>query len=621
MPKLQAGCTLTAQDGMVVRTARTSAKAAEGQNATLEFILVNHPLDCPVCDKGGECPLQDLTFRYGPGKTRMNFEKTTFEKPIPISPTIALDRERCILCYRCTRFSEDVERGRPARRAQPRRDVDHHDVRGRAVQRRRSPATSPSSAPSARSCRRSTASRRARGRSRACRPSAACARSAATRRSTCARARRSASARGTTTRSTKAGSATRAASRSRTCAPTDRIVDPIKRVRRRGFEPVSWDDAIDTAEELLRAAHGRVVVALSGSETIEQAYALAKLVRQGTDSHDAVLPEEVSGALDAYRLPLSAIADAQVVAVLGDVPLAESAPIVDLWVRKARRNGARIVTSEGRREGRRPHRPHLVGPGRPRRRARRAARREARPRRQGRLRRLLRARDAERPRRRRRLGGGLRRGARRLRVDRPADRLGRRGRRRPERARPRRARRRRDRDLDVPRPRRRLGRPRPPGHELPRARRHLREHRRPPAAPAPHRGAARARRARVARRSSRPASTSSSRRMRRRSSPRSPSAATAASRSPRSASAPPCAPTRARLRTPTSRRCRSPQSRPAACASSATSRSSRGPRSSASRSCSSSGRRPRSSSRAADAEAARHRDRRRGHRVAAAAPR
>ena len=64
MPKAQAACTLTAQDGMVVRTALTSAKAADAQNATLEFILVNHPLDCPVCDKGGECPLQDLTFRY-----------------------------------------------------------------------------------------------------------------------------------------------------------------------------------------------------------------------------------------------------------------------------------------------------------------------------------------------------------------------------------------------------------------------------------------------------------------------------------------------------------------------------------------------------------------------------
>ena len=104
MPKLQAGCTLTAQDGMVIRTARTSTKAAAAQHGTLEFILVNHPLDCPVCDKGGECPLQDLTFRYGPGKTRMTFPKLTFDKPIPVSPLIALDRERCILCSRGTRF-------------------------------------------------------------------------------------------------------------------------------------------------------------------------------------------------------------------------------------------------------------------------------------------------------------------------------------------------------------------------------------------------------------------------------------------------------------------------------------------------------------------------------------
>ena len=88
-PKPQAACTLTAQDGMVVRTSLTSKLAAEAQNATLEFILVNHPLDCPVCDKGGECPLQDLTFRYGPGNTRMTFPKRTFDKPIPISPPLS----------------------------------------------------------------------------------------------------------------------------------------------------------------------------------------------------------------------------------------------------------------------------------------------------------------------------------------------------------------------------------------------------------------------------------------------------------------------------------------------------------------------------------------------------
>jgi NADH-quinone oxidoreductase subunit G len=125
----------------------------------------------------------------------------------------------------------------------------------------------------------------------------------------------------------------------------DRIVDPIKRVRRRGFEPVSWDEALDEAERLLRAAHGRVVVALSGSETVEQAYALAKLVRSGAGSHEAVLPEEISDALDAYRLPLSAIAEAQVVVVLGDVPVLERAPIVELWIKQARRNGAKVVTS------------------------------------------------------------------------------------------------------------------------------------------------------------------------------------------------------------------------------------------------------------------------------------
>src|SRR5438046_1920834 len=106
LPKLQTACSTPVKDGMVVTN--TSDRVKHAQNAVVEFLLVNHPLDCPVCDKGGECPLQDLTFRFGPGNTRMTFPKRTFEKPIPISPTIALDRERCILCYRCTRFSESV---------------------------------------------------------------------------------------------------------------------------------------------------------------------------------------------------------------------------------------------------------------------------------------------------------------------------------------------------------------------------------------------------------------------------------------------------------------------------------------------------------------------------------
>src|SRR5262249_49842476 len=116
------------------------------------------------------------------------------------------------------------------------------------------------------------------------------------------------------------------------------------RVQRRGLGPMeSWDAALDEAERLLREARGRIVTVLSGSETVEQAYALGMLLRRGLDSHQAMLPEEISGALDAYRLPLSAIRDADAVVVLGDVPVAERAPIVDLWIKAARRNGARII--------------------------------------------------------------------------------------------------------------------------------------------------------------------------------------------------------------------------------------------------------------------------------------
>jgi predicted molibdopterin-dependent oxidoreductase YjgC len=106
---------------------------------------------------------------------------------------------------------------------------------------------------------------------------------------------------------------------------------------------VSWERALDEAERLLQEARGRIVTALSGSETVEEAYALAKLLRGGLESHTAVLPEEVSEALDAVRLPLSAIRDADLIAVLGDAPVVERAPIVELWLKEAQRNGARVL--------------------------------------------------------------------------------------------------------------------------------------------------------------------------------------------------------------------------------------------------------------------------------------
>ncbi len=106
IPKLQTSCSTPVREGMVVHTRTEQVKHA--QSAVVEFLLVNHPLDCPVCDKGGECPLQDITQGWGPGKSRVIDEKRHFQKPIELSPLVAIDRERCILCYRCVRFSQEV---------------------------------------------------------------------------------------------------------------------------------------------------------------------------------------------------------------------------------------------------------------------------------------------------------------------------------------------------------------------------------------------------------------------------------------------------------------------------------------------------------------------------------
>jgi NADH-quinone oxidoreductase subunit G len=106
IPKLQTGCSTPVKDGMVVHTQTERVHAA--QRAVVEFLLINHPLDCPVCDKGGECPLQDITYGWGPGTSRFIEPKRHFRKPLELSPLIAIDRERCILCYRCVRFSQEI---------------------------------------------------------------------------------------------------------------------------------------------------------------------------------------------------------------------------------------------------------------------------------------------------------------------------------------------------------------------------------------------------------------------------------------------------------------------------------------------------------------------------------
>jgi len=272
----------------------------------------------------------------------MKYKKKTFEKPIPISPAISLDRERCILCYRCTRFSDSVSED------------------GQLVARNRGalsvittfedePYTGPFTGNVTELCPVGallpTQYRFEARPWEIVNVPTVCGLCPV----------------GCNTNATvREGKVKRILSRNHPeidegwicdkgrfafthLRSADRIVDPINRVRLRGFEPVSWDEALDEAERLLRGAEGRIVTALSGSETVEQTYALAMLLRRGLGSHQAMLPEPVLDALDAYRLPLSAIRDAQVVVVLGDVPVEERAPIVELWIKAARRNGAQVL--------------------------------------------------------------------------------------------------------------------------------------------------------------------------------------------------------------------------------------------------------------------------------------
>src|SRR5919201_5396349 len=106
--KLATSCTTPVAAGMVVSTHNTSEAARKAQVGNLEFLLLNHPLDCPICDRGGECPLQDQALAFGPGESRYVEPKRVYEKPLYLSPLVALDRERCVLCARCTRFCDQI---------------------------------------------------------------------------------------------------------------------------------------------------------------------------------------------------------------------------------------------------------------------------------------------------------------------------------------------------------------------------------------------------------------------------------------------------------------------------------------------------------------------------------
>ena len=348
MPKLQTACTTPAADGMVVDS--HGARAKEGQDAVLEFLLLNHPLDCPVCDKGGECPLQDLTFRYGPGVTRMTLPKRTQEKPIPISPLIKLDRERCILCYRCTRFSEGVSGDMQLVPENRGANSIITTFEGRPYTNEFSGNVTelcPVGALTSTTYRFLARPWEIQNVPTICGQCAVGCNIYATIRE---------------------GRVARVLSRNHPGVDEgwlcdkgryalghlhdpDRVTQNLIRGGR-GLEAVSTTDVLDHVADRLRATverfgPGSVAVLVSGEQTNEEAHAWARLLGEALGGGISVCGPEGGpwwSELEPYGASITELADARTIVVAGDTDLGQRAPVLELWIRKAVRNGARVVT-------------------------------------------------------------------------------------------------------------------------------------------------------------------------------------------------------------------------------------------------------------------------------------
>ncbi len=351
-PKPQPACAVTCADGMSVRTARTSELAHSSQWGAIEFLLVNHPLDCPVCDKGGECPLQNQTMSHGSAEGRFYGPKRTFPKPVNVSAQILLDRERCISCARCTRFADEIagdpfialtERGANQQIATGPDDPFDSYFSGNTVQ------ICPVGALTSSSYRFRSRPFDLVSTPTVCEHCAAgCAMRTDVRRGVVLRR--------------LAGDDPQVneewnCDKGRFAFPylaEGRLTHPLVRDEHGTLVPASWPEALDVAARGLAAAGSRVGVLPGGRLTYENAYAYAKFARAvlGTDNLDfrarAVSPEETQflAALVAGRPVGPTYADlerAPVVLLVGFEPEDES-PIVFLRLRKASGRDTRVFS-------------------------------------------------------------------------------------------------------------------------------------------------------------------------------------------------------------------------------------------------------------------------------------
>ncbi|MER5222079.1 NADH-quinone oxidoreductase subunit G [Streptomyces flaveus] len=283
--KPMASCTITCTDGMVVKTHLTSPVAEKAQKGVMELLLINHPLDCPVCDKGGECPLQNQAMSHGNAESRFEGKKRTFEKPVPISSQVLLDRERCVLCARCTRFSNQVagdpmiellERGALQQVGTGEGDPFESYFSGNTIQicpvgaltsaayRFRSRPFDLVSSPSVcEHCSGGCATRTDHRRGKVMRRLAAPDREV-NEEWMCDKGRFG----------------------FRYAQQRDRLTTPLVRGESGELEPASWPEALSAAAEGLLAARSRAGVLTGGRLTVEDAYAYSKFARVALDTND-----------------------------------------------------------------------------------------------------------------------------------------------------------------------------------------------------------------------------------------------------------------------------------------------------------------------------------------------
>ncbi|KUN08791.1 NADH-quinone oxidoreductase subunit G [Streptomyces yokosukanensis] len=347
--KPMASCTITCTDGMVVKTQLTSPVAEKAQHGVMELLLINHPLDCPVCDKGGECPLQNQAMSHGNADSRFEGKKRTYEKPVPISTQVLLDRERCVLCARCTRFSnqiagdpmiELIERGALQQVGTGEGDPFESYFSGNTIQicpvgaltsaayRFRSRPFDLVSSPSVcEHCSGGCATRTDHRRGKVMRRLAA-----------------------NDPEVNEEWICDKGRFAFRYAQLKDRLDTPLVRNADGVLEPASWPEALDAAARGLGTARSRAGVLIGGRLTVEDAYAYSKFARVALDTNDIdfrarvhsgeeadFLACEVAGRgrdLDGTGVTYTSLEKAPAVLLVG-LESEEEAPGVFLRLRKA----------------------------------------------------------------------------------------------------------------------------------------------------------------------------------------------------------------------------------------------------------------------------------------------